>query len=280
MKFTRVMLAFASVLLIVTACKKQATKVEDPAKTEENNVDKQNLVKIGETYIPGASARAVVFGTKLPETGFNDIFVALYDSSDGSSLSRGHFDVTPVMDMGSMIHTSPVENTEDTVTTNGYFKTGVVFSMPGSSAQWKLNMYFHNHKNDKSGIGSLSLEVKASDPIRFKSTTVVADSNANLYLSLVSPVKAVVGVNDFEIVLHKKVNGMTYVPVDNYTIEIEPTMPSMGHGSPNNVNPVLLSEGHYKGKVNFTMSGLWRIKIRLFKQGNLVSEDQFFEITI
>jgi len=53
-------------------------------------------------------------------------------------------------------------------------------------------------------------------------------------------------------------------------------MPSMGHGSPNNVNPVLTKNGHYKGKVNFTMTGDWRINLELNKDGKTTKT--FFDL--
>lgn len=54
-------------------------------------------------------------------------------------------------------------------------------------------------------------------------------------------------------------------------------MPSMGHGSPNNVNPVHIEKGHYRGKVNFTMTGEWQIKLKVFKNGVLLRDDLMFE---
>lgn len=280
MKRFIILVAVASLPFITLSCKKKETKPEEtttPVSTETTPV---NLLKLGETFITGSAAKAVIYGTKEPVTGYNEIYVALFDSLDGSQLSRGHFDVLPMMDMGTMQHSAPVENTEDTTTTNGYFKSAVIFSMPGTSSQWWLDLSFHNHKNGKSGAGKLGVTVKASSPSLFKSTVVAADNNSSIFLSYVNPLKPVVGINDFEVVLNKKKNMMEYTPVDDYTIEIEPTMPSMGHGSPNNVNPSLTSKGHYKGKVNFTMSGLWRITLKLYKNGTLVSSDQYFEITI
>ncbi|MBL7932639.1 MAG: FixH family protein [Bacteroidia bacterium] len=268
-----------TLLLSFTSCKKKETKVEEPVNNETTNPT-LTLLKIGETYLNGANAKAVVYSTKELETGYNQIYVALYDSTDGSRLSRGHFEVIPMMDMGSMQHSSPVENTEDTTTTDGYFKSGVVFTMPGDASQWSLNFAFHNHKNESMGRGSLGMAVKASTPARSKSTLIFAENNAALYLTFANPLKPAVGINDLEILLHKKISNDEYAPVDDYTIVMEPTMPSMGHSSPNNVNPVLTANGHYKGKVNFTMSGLWHINLKLYKAGVLLSDDQFFEITI
>ncbi|MNR44863.1 hypothetical protein D3C85_1636520 [compost metagenome] len=56
-----------------------------------------------------------------------------------------------------------------------------------------------------------------------------------------------------------------------------PEMPSMGHGSPNNVEPVITKNGIYKGKVNFTMTGDWKINFVLAKGGQ--SNVTFFDLT-
>ena len=107
-----------------------------------------------------------------------------------------------------------------------------------------------------------------------------SENNASIFISLITPVKPQVGINDFEIVIHRQISSTDYIYDDDYTVEIEPVMPSMGHGSPNNIDPASTGSGHYKGKVNFTMSGLWHIKLKLFRNGTLIDDSQFFEITI
>ncbi len=57
-------------------------------------------------------------------------------------------------------------------------------------------------------------------------------------------------------------------------------MISMGHGAPNNVNPMHIGKGHYMGKVNFTMSGSWNVKLKIYENGTLISESLLFEITV
>ena len=280
MKISLNLVVLATVAIFANACKKSENK---PAETGDEPIIEQpanNMTKLGEAYIVGANAKAIIYTLKTVETGYNEFYVSLFDSTDGSRLSNGHFAVEPMMDMGSMHHSSPVENCKDSVTTNGYFKSAVVFSMPGTASQWWLNLLFQNHKNGKMGTGKFALSVAASTSAKFKSTVIAADNNSSVFITLIHPKKPIVGINDFEIVLHKKKSMMEYLAINNYTIEIEPTMPSMGHGSPNNVNPILIENGHYKGKVNFTMSGLWNIKIKLFKNDTLLSESQFFEITI
>jgi hypothetical protein len=272
------MLALVSIIAFTFSCKKNNTTPDEETGPTTNPT--ANLIQIGETYIIGAKAKAVIYSTKPFETGYNEIYVALYDSVDGSRLSNGHFDMMPMMDMGTMQHSCPVENTQDTTTTNGYFKTAVIFSMPGTASQWSLNLSFHNHKNGLDGIGALGVNVISSSPARFKSTIISLDSNSSVFISLVGLSNPQVGINDFEITLHKKATMMSFPAINNYSVEIVPEMPSMGHGSPNNVNPILTSNGHYVGKVNFTMTGLWRINLNIYKNGTLISSNQYFETTL
>jgi len=272
------MLTLVGIIAFIFSCKKNNTTPDET--TDPTTNPTANLMQIGETYIIGAKAKAIIYSTKPFETGYNDIYVALYDSVDGTRLSNGHFDMMPMMDMGTMQHSCPVENTEDTTTTNGYFKTAVIFSMPGTASQWSLNMNFHNHKNGLNGVGALGVNVISSSPARFKSTVLSLDSNSSVFISLVGLSNPQVGINNFEITLHKKATMMSFPTINNYSVEIVPEMPSMGHGSPNNVNPVLTSNGHYVGKVNFTMTGLWRINLKLYKNGTLISSDQYFETTL
>lgn len=271
-----------ALLLAITAvtfsCKKNPTEPDE--ETIEQTSPTENLTKIGETYITGANTKAVIYSAKTFETGYNEVYVALFDSTDGSKLSNGHFNILPMMDMGTMTHSCPVENTTDSITTNGYFKSAVVFTMPGSSSQWSLNLSFQNTKNGLSGTGSAGVTVISSSPSRFKSTTVPLDNNDKVYISLVNLKSPQVGVNDFEITLHKKGSMTSFPAINNYSVEIVPEMPSMGHGSPNNVNPILTANGHYAGKVNFTMTGLWKININLYLNGTLISSDQYFETTL
>ncbi len=279
MKIIYKALLLVAISSIVFSCKKN-NQTEPEDSTNNTNTPTTNLVKIGETYILGAKAKAIVYSTKTFETGYNEVYVSLFDSVDGTPLSAGHFDVIPMMNMGTMVHSCPVENTEDTTTTNGYFKSAVVFSMPGTSSQWSLNLMFHNHKNGLEGEGTLGVNVASSSPAKFKSVVLSLDSNKSVFISMVKPKNPQVGINNFEITLHQKASMMSFPSINNYSVEIVPEMPSMGHGSPNNINPVNTGNGHYVGKVNYTMTGLWYVHLNIYKNGTLISNDQYFEMTL
>lgn len=271
------MLLMIAISIITSSCKK--TPQPDTGNNHTNQTTTA-LTKLGETYILGAKTKAIVYSSGEIKTGYNTIYVSLYDSIDGSSLSNGHLEVMPIMNDGLMYHSAPVENTEDSIATNGIFKCAVIFTMAGSSSEWSLNLMFHNHKNNLEGTGNLGVAVTDSSPSSCINTILAADSNRSVIICLREPKSPVVGVNDFELVIYEKLSMMEFSPLNNYIVEIDPEMPSMGHGSPNNVNPIVTGNGHYNGKVNFTMTGQWNIKLNISKNGSLICNDKYFEVNV
>jgi len=45
-------------------------------------------------------------------------------------------------------------------------------------------------------------------------------------------------------------------------------MPSMGHGASGSVQPTLLADGIYQGKVMFSMPGDWDVTVNTFLAGS------------
>lgn len=277
-KFTTTLWVIAAVVIGLTSCKKEETAAPAP---NNNNPDAglaipSNLVKIGETYIIGAATKAVVYADKVASVGYIKLYTAMYDSVTNARVKDGHFTIFPMMDMGTTQHASPYENGTDTVPADQLFKSAVVFSMAGD---WTIDLNFHNHTIGKEGKGVLILKAVNPATIVMRNFVVAADSSAKLFVSLVQPTSPKIGLNDFEITIHKKADMMSFPAVENYTVEIEPEMPAMGHGSPRNVNPVHTTNGHYIGKVNFTMSGYWKVKLIIKKDGVLLDDSQYFDIT-
>ena len=277
MKFNTILaITFATILLATNACKKEETTTVTPTPVIVDQIPSTYKL-MGETYILGAAAKAKVYAEKDFFVGYNKIFVAMFDSVSNTRLTDGHFDVIPMMDMGMMKHSAPVEITEESIPSDKFWKAAIVFIMPSSAGKWTLNMAFHNHKTDKEGEGEL--EVNVINPTTSVMKSFIASDSTKLFVTLIQPTTPKIGLNNFEISIHKK-DMMDFPAVNDYTVEIEPTMPSMGHGSPNNVNPVNTTLGHYVGKVNFTMTGLWNVKLTLKKNGVTIDNKQSFDITL
>lgn len=151
--------------------------------------------------------------------------------------------------------------------------------MPSSAGSWTLDVDIHNHLNDKEGSVTLPISVKDPSTARMFSFVSLEDNTSKYFVSFIPPAKPVVGLNDLEIVVSKKASMMSFPADSALTMTFVPTMPSMGHSSPNNVDPVHISNGHYKGKVNFTMSGTWRLSFKLYNGAAVVDSTHYLDFT-
>ena len=241
---------------------------------------KKNLIKIADAFAIGSGAKVELWsGTEL-NTGYQKLYIALSDSASGKAISRSSVQILPMMEMdmngAKMSHSAPLENPESMDADNTLFPCAAVFTMPssGESGKWRMIVMVKKEGQTKYGKAEMAIQVKQSQPERVK--TITAADGSKLTIAYISPSSPKVGVNDFEIAVFKKQDMMAFPAEDSYSITMTPEMPSMGHGSPNNVNPTLTKNGHYKGKVNFTMTGDWRINLVLNKDGKATTT--FFDL--
>lgn len=256
-------------LVSFSACKKTDNPETDPAK---------GLNKLAEGYAAGASAKAEVYTKEATLTsGYTKFYIALYDSVTGKRMDEAHIYLTPVMDMGTMKHAAPYENPSSEDAVNHLFPCSVFFVMSSMSGSWTITIKVHNHTTGKEG--SLTIPVTVNEPAkpRMKSFTALHDGG-KYFISLVEPSAPKVGINDMEMVIYKKASMMSWPADSSLSVILTPEMPTMGHGSPNNVNPVHVGNGHYKGKVNFTMTGLWRLNLDFMSGTAVADTTQSFDL--
>jgi hypothetical protein len=106
----------------------------------------------------------------------------------------------------------------------------------------------------------------------------------------VNPLDYQTGTNDIVAYVSKKSEKATnpyQIASETFTIDIDPRMPDMGnHTSPNNTPLVKQADGSYKGTINLTMTGLWRIHLTVKDaEGNIVAGGEelsslYWDVTI
>jgi len=197
------------------------------------------------------------------EVGYNELSIRILDKATGTYISDAFPSWMPMMYMESMSHSAPhsaLLNTEN----NTVFKGHIVFQMAGNQTEyWELTLNY----TFKGQTINLTQRLTVSQPTDgFKKLQVFTGADEVRYvLAFVNPQDPQVAINDFEAVLYKMENTMTFPIVENYSITVDPRMPSMGnHSSPNNqdmgYNPATMM---YEGKLSFTMTGYWRINLTL-----------------
>jgi len=260
----------AFLAIIMSACN------DDSTPSPGNDINEEWSV-IGEGQTDNGEMKVRLYAADQLETGYQKLQVAVQDKN-GSTIKNAMVMLMPMMDMGDMKHSAPVEQPAGQANEQGRFEGAVVFQMPGQDA-WTVQVTVKNLDDGVTGSVTFPIQVIQSS---WNSCKVFQpeDSSAPLIVSWIEPSSPEVGVNDLEWTVHQRESMMSFPPVENFQISIEPTMPSMGHGSPNNVDPVHMNSGHYMGKVNFTMTGVWRIDFNLTDGTHMVDDDQYFEITI
>ena len=119
-----------------------------------------------------------------------------------------------------------------------------------------------------SGSSGCSAVFSYTDPNTQVATRYVAS------LNLLEPFK--VGLNPVALTLHtRSADMMTFPPVENAVITLDPQMPSMGHGSPGSVNPTMTAPGLYEGQLSFSMDGPWETTVTFVVNGVTVGAPVF-----
>ncbi len=268
-------LKFILTLVVITSlnsCKKEE------APTPESPLKDMALVLSSKTNVD--AYKLDIYMMEDPFVGFNKIYIEVYDSISGERASDWNFTLKPMMTMmmngTTMQHTSPVEQPKFSKEMNAY-EGAVVFIMPTSDmGVWNMDIAFENNRG--SGTLQFSPKVVEKDNPALLSFLSASNPDKKYFVALLNPTKPDVGINDFEIGIYTKESMMSFPTVDGLEVTIAPEMPTMGHGSPDNVNPVSMGNGHYKGSVNFTMSGLWHVNLTIKDGDNMIDEGHYFAI--
>ena len=242
-------------LMLLSACKKDDSPLV-PSTTVPT------LLLQGSSY--SANTKVSIFTSDSLRQGYNPLYIQFTDSASGSMLETVNTTVTPMMYMTTMTHACPVEQCGSMIAVNNFFPCAVVFSMPTSLPDhWMVKIAFSDTIHHVTGMAEVPVTVVASSMVK----SFIGTDSAKYLVTMKKMDTPKVGMNDCEFLVHKRQDMMNFPCVEDLTIEMTPDMPSMGHGSPNNENPTHISAGHYKGRVNFTMTGEWRITLVL-KRGN------------
>lgn len=220
--------------------------------------------------------------------GYNEIFLRIKEEAADTYVSNAEISWMPVMHMTEMMHSCPkssVTMTDDTSVYKGF----MIFQMPGNMDEyWDLTLEYSISGQAYNATERIEVKTPADGKRR---VNTFMGSDESRYIVAMMPMNPEVAINDFSAMVFKMENMMTFPAVENYKIEIDPRMPSMGnHSSPNNEDLSYdTSSGMYMGKLSLTMTGYWKINLKFINatdevlKGEGVTEENeasslFFEL--
>jgi hypothetical protein len=200
------------------------------------------------------------------EVGMTPVYVKVTTAS-GAVVKDATVTMTPLMAMsGGTMHSAPVVGSP-AFSDDEYYGCAVVFSMPsGTMGSWSAKASVQ--RPGAAAVEATFSNLTVADTGRARSFTFTdptTSATTKYLVSLNFKATPKVGLNPVIVTLHRMQDMMTFVPVDDATIALDPQMPSMGHGSPGSVNPTLTSLGRYEGQLSFSMAGNWQTTISLSK---------------
>jgi len=220
--------------------------------------------------------------------GYNELFIRIKDESTDTYVSNAEISWMPVMHMTEMMHSCPksaIVKTDNATVYKGF----TVFQMPGNTDEyWDLTLEYSISGQTYNVTERIEVKIPMDGKRR---VNTFMGSDGNRYILAMMPMQPEVAVNDLSAMLFKMENMMSFPAVTDYEISIDPRMPSMGnHSSPNNQDLNYdTNSGMYKGKLSLTMTGYWKINLKLLNanavllKGEEVTEENeasslFFEL--
>ncbi|MBL8936867.1 MAG: FixH family protein [Archangium sp.] len=202
-----------------------------------------------------ASTSVALFDAELASTatlgtGLTTVWLTLRDH--GAPVTDATVTLQPLMTMPTKSHACPVVG-EVVHEGNGVYRGQLVFQMPSADmGTWSLSA-----KVLRGGAESkLTFDALAVGDSGLARSFVASD--VKYVMSVSYPEALKVGLNPVVVTLHRMQDMMTFPAFDDATLEMVPEMPAHGHGSSNNVAPVLKAPGRYEGVVNYSMLGDWK----------------------
>ena len=205
-------------------------------------------------------------------TGANALYAKVTVTATGAAVTSAALTIMPMMDMVTMQHSCPVTGPFEYDATDALYATGAVFQMAGT---WTATVTLT--PSGGSPVTATFSTLTVTDTGSAKSFTVGSGMMAVKYVLSMNFVSApVVGLNPIAVALYSTTDmGMTFTPVNDASFVLDPQMPSMGHGLPGSINPTLVADGVYSGKLSFSMPGAWETTVTVNRGGATLAAPRF-----
>lgn len=246
--------------------------------TENDNVSDElsGFTKFKE--ITNATHTIELYSQMTVQQGYNTIAMKIKDNKTGFYIKDAAITWLPLMHMSMMSHSCPNSTVSKMGTSGTVYSGTIVFQMASNSTEyWDLKIDYSSNATSYTVTSVLNVPASA----RQRVTTFTGSDNVNYVLAYAEPTNPKVAVNDIAVSLYKMNSMTSFSTVDNYTIKIDPRMPSMGnHGSPNNVDLTQSTDNLYHGKMALTMTGYWKINLQILNASSTVLKGEAISDTV
>lgn len=260
------LVVFISVIALFSACDDSGKEINLPVTVDPF----EGLKKIQDFTINDYTVSAWNENGEW-RLGYTKVYFTVKDK-ENNSVENVQLSAFPEMDMGTAKHSAPrseITKVEGKALYEAFYAFTMYSGQGGGKWYYDLKLTVDNITDS---INDVEIDVKnvfrpdGKTGRKVIQTLVAIDGSDRRYVvSLAEPLKPQTGSNEITACIHERIDANTYIPVENFTLKLDPRMPSMeNHSSPNNEDLTWnATEKIYKGKVNFTMTGYWTLNLIL-----------------
>ena len=195
-------------------------------------------------------------------TGYNDISIRIKNNTDNTYFETFSIDWMPMMNMGSMNHSCPKSSITKVTGKSTLYNGNLVYQMTGmDESGWTLKFMYTIENVDY----MVEEEITVIQSSRQNVTTFTGGDSVKYIAAIIEPTTPAIAINDLKVGLYKMESMMMFPSVADYTIGLDPRMPSMGnHSTPNNTDLTYNAlDKMYHGNLSLTMTGYWVLNLKL-----------------
>lgn len=233
----------------------------------DDNVDTLEGLKLVQEISNTTHTIELYTETGMLSVGYNKISLKVKDLASKKYIENASLSWKPMMHMTTMMHSCPYSTIEKEASMKDVYSGYVVFQMPENAAEgWEMKFTYQIDGTSYEAAASISVPNSA----KRKVMVVTGSDNKRYIVALIEPKNPEVKTNDIIMGVYTMETMMSFPVVENFKINLDPRMPSMGnHSSPNNQDLVYDSVSkQYKGKLSLTMTGYWKLNLILRNQAN------------
>jgi len=195
-------------------------------------------------------------------TGYNDISIRIKNNADDTYFETYTIDWMPMMNMGSMNHSCPKSSITKSTGKSTIYTGYLIYQMTGMDGSgWSLKFMYTIDDVDY----MVEEEITVIQNTRQNVTTFTGSDSVKYIAAIIEPINPAIAINDLKVGLYKMESMMMFPTVADYTIGLDPRMPSMGnHSTPNNTDLTYNApDKMYHGNLSLTMTGYWVLNLKL-----------------
>jgi hypothetical protein len=269
-------------LFVVVSCDKNNNEPDPPIDPTAG------LIKIREFSSEDSPYTVALYNeTGRLQLGYTRVYFAVTDK-DGNFIDSASLTAFPEMDMGMHKHSTPrseITKVESKALYEAYYLF-LMYSGQGDGT-WYYDLEYtvgdvsHSFIDEVIDVWNVFRPDGITARRIIQSLVAIDGSEKRYVVSLVEPLAPKVGTNEITAYIHESLDANTFPAVVNFKLKLDPRMPSMeNHSSPNNVDLTWdATRKIYRGTVNFSMTGYWKLNLILQNQqgetlyGNAITSD-------